>query len=231
MDQARQKVLIVEDEEDLLRGLAINLGREGYLVLKAATAGEALGRALEDRPDLILLDVMLPGMNGFDLCRELRRKGVLVPIIMLTAKGDVIDRVVGLEAGADDYVTKPFSLPELLARIRARLRRVASPAPMDSAIHRFGRIELDFERLLATRDGERLHLTSKEFEVLHMLIRLRDQTVSRARMLGEIWNYDPDVSTRTVDTHIRTLRLKLEEDPANPRHILTVYGEGYRFVP
>ena len=231
MDQARQKVLIVEDEEDLLCGLAINLGREGYLVLRAVTAGEALARALEDRPDLILLDVMLPGMNGFDLCRELRRKGVLVPIIMLTAKSDVIDRVVGLEAGADDYVTKPFSLPELLARIRVRLRRVAPPAPVDYTVHRFGRIEVDFERLLATRDGERLHLTSKEFEVLHMLIRLRDQTVSRARMLGEIWNYDPDVSTRTVDTHIRTLRLKLEEDPANPRHILTVYGEGYRFVP
>src|SRR5262245_36764614 len=227
MDPDRQKVLIVEDEEDLLRGLAINLAREGYLVLKAATPAEARMRAAVERPDLILLDVMLPGMNGFDLCRELRREGVFAPVIMLTAKSDVSDRVAGLESGADDYVTKPFSLPELLARIRARLRRTGTPEDPTPGVHRIGPTEVDFARLIATRDGQRVHLTSKEFEVLRLLVLHRDRVVGRDRMLGEIWRYDPGVSTRTVDTHIRTLRRKLEEDPANPRHIVTVYGEGY----
>ena len=225
-------ILVIEDNEDLQRGLEINLVKEGYRVLRARTGEEGVEIVVADAPDLVLLDVMLPGVSGIDVCREIRRRGNEVPIIFLTAKADVIDRVVGLETGADDYVVKPFSLPELLARIRARLRR---PSPGSShgaglARYRFGDIEVDFERLVATRADQPLHLTPKECEVLRLLIRHRGQVVSRTRMLDEIWGYDSASTTRTVDTHILTLRQKIEHDPSSPRHILTLYGEGYKFV-
>jgi two-component system alkaline phosphatase synthesis response regulator PhoP len=223
------KILIVEDQKDLLKGLEINLVREGYSVLKASTGEEGVTLAVNEHPHLVLLDVMLPGLSGIDVCRELRRRGIDVPIIFLTAKSDVIDRVVGLESGADDYVIKPFSLPELLARIRTRLRRHGT-GPSATTRYSVGEIELDFERLTAARGGRPLHLTPKEFEVLRMLILHRGQAVSRTRMLNEIWGYDDASTTRTVDTHILTLRHKIEDDPGNPRHILTCYGEGYKFV-
>ena len=232
LPEARSKILIVEDHEDLLRGLEINLVKEGYRVLRAQSGEEGIELVVAEAPNLVLLDVMLPGMSGIDACREIRRRGNDVPIILLTAKADVIDRVVGLETGADDYVIKPFSLPELLARIRARLRR-----PGQGSLHaagpvryRLGDVEVDFERLLATRAGRPLHLTPKECEVLRMLIRHQGQAVSRTRMLNEIWGYDGASTTRTVDTHILTLRQKVEHDPGRPRHILTCYGEGYKFV-
>jgi two-component system alkaline phosphatase synthesis response regulator PhoP len=226
------KILVVEDQEDLLRGLEINLVKEGYRVFKASTGEEGVRIVVEEGPHLVLLDVMLPGLSGIDVCREIRRRGFDVPIIFLTAKSDVIDRVVGLETGADDYVVKPFSLPELLARIRARLRRhgPGSSPGAGPAHFRLGDLEVDFERLLASRAGRPLHLTPKECEVLRMLIRHRGQAVSRTRMLNEIWGYDSSSTTRTVDTHILTLRQKIEHDPGSPRHILTCYGEGYKFV-
>lgn len=224
----RPRILIVEDELDLRRGLELNLKAEGYAVLAAATGDEALEVALRERPDVIVLDVMLPGMSGFDVCRELRRRRVEEPIIMLTARADETDRVVGLEIGADDYVTKPFSIRELLARIRVRLRRRAEPG--DQAIVRFGDVEVDFDRHEATRGGVRVELTPKELDILQLLVRHRGRTITRDRLLEEVWGYEYFPTTRTVDNHMLRLRQKLEPDPEDPRFILTVYGEGYRFV-
>ena len=224
------KILIVEDEEDLLRGLEVNLTREGYRVVKATRGDTAVNVALKENPHLIVLDVMLPGASGFDVCRELRKKGIDAPIIMLTAKTEEVDRVVGLEIGADDYVTKPFSLRELLARIRVRLRRDAPRRTEKLARYRFGDVEVDFERCRTERRGKTLELTTKEMDLLHMLIRQRGQVVSRDRLLDEVWGYNAYPTTRTVDNHILRLRQKLEDDPARPRYILSVYGEGYKFV-
>jgi two-component system alkaline phosphatase synthesis response regulator PhoP len=224
------KILLVEDQEDLLHGLAINLGKEGYEVLAARRGDTGLQMALKEQPDLILLDVMLPGLNGLDVCRELRQKGCAMPIIMLTAKAEEIDRVLGLEIGADDYVTKPFGLRELLARIRVCLRRQPSVAPATFSTYRFGQIEIDFDKLRATRAGTALELTPREFDMLRLLIRCRGEVVTRDRMLNEVWGYDAYPTTRTVDTHILKLRQKIEDDPANPQYILTIYGGGYKFI-
>ena len=220
------RILIIEDEPDLLRGLALNLKAEGYGVLTASRGDAGIEQALRERPELVLLDIMLPGMNGLDVCRELRRKGFEAPIIMLTAKAEEVDRVVGLEIGADDYVTKPFGIRELLARIRARLRRHAPAA----AVLRLGQAEIDFEKHEATRAGQRVELTGKEFDVLRLLARHRGEIVTRDRLLEEVWGYETYPTTRTVDNHILRLRQKLEEDPANPRYILSIYGEGYKLV-
>ena len=220
------RILIIEDEPDLLRGLALNLKAEGYGVLTASRGDAGIEQALRDRPELVLLDIMLPGMNGLDVCRELRRKGFEAPIIMLTAKAEEVDRVVGLEIGADDYVTKPFGIRELLARIRARLRRHVPTA----AGLRLGPVEIDFDKHEATRGGQRIELTGKEFDVLRLLARHRGEIVTRDRLLEEVWGYEAYPTTRTVDTHILRLRQKLEEDPSNPRYILSIYGEGYKLV-
>ena len=225
-----QRILVVEDEADLARGLEINLRREGYEVLKAGTGDQGLQLALQENPDLILLDVMLPGMNGFDLCRLLRQKGFEAPIIMLTARGEEIDRVLGLELGADDYVPKPFGLRELIARIRVQLRRSKPPALPSVSRYCFGNVELDFEKCRATRAGKVLDLTVKEFEIMKLLVRNRNQNVTRDRLLNEVWGYESTPTTRTVDNHILRLRQKLENDPAAPEYILSVYGEGYKFV-
>jgi DNA-binding response OmpR family regulator len=224
---SQQRILVIEDEPDLLRGVELNLKAEGYVVLTAGTGDDGFRQAMEQKPDLVILDVMLPGMNGFDVCRELRRKGFDAPIIMLTAKAEEVDRVVGLEIGADDYVPKPFGLRELLARIRVRLRR---HAPAGGAILRFGSVQIDFDRHEATRAGQRVELTGKEFEVLKLLARHRGEIVSRERLLNEVWGFEACPTTRTVDNHILRLRQKLEDDPANSRHILSIYGEGYKFV-
>jgi DNA-binding response OmpR family regulator len=209
--------------------LALNLQAEGYGVLTAPRGDIGIEQALRERPQLILLDIMLPGMNGLDVCRELRKKGFEAPIIMLTAKAEEMDRVVGLEIGADDYVTKPFGLRELLARIRVRLRRHASAAE-DHAVLRFGAVEVDFRRQEVLRGGKRIDLTAKEFEVLRMMARHRGEIVTRDRLLEEVWGYETYPTTRTVDNHILRLRQKLEDDPSDPRYILSVYGEGYKFV-
>jgi DNA-binding response OmpR family regulator len=222
------RILIVEDEPDLLRGLELNIKAEGYAVITATTGDAGLSAALQGRPDLVLLDLMLPGMSGLDVCRELRRKQFDAPVIMLTARADEVDRVVGLEIGADDYVTKPFGIRELLARIRVRLRR-QTPGATDGVL-RFADVEVDFDKQEATREGRRVELTGKEFEVLRLLAKHRGDIVTRERLLDEVWGYEHYPTTRTVDNHIMRLRQKLEPEPANPRHILSVYGEGYKFV-
>jgi two-component system alkaline phosphatase synthesis response regulator PhoP len=225
------RILIVDDQEELLSGLAVNFRREGYEVLTATRGETALSLAQKETPDLIILDIMMPGMSGLDVCRELRRTGVEAPIIMLTARGDEIDRVLGLEIGADDYLTKPFSLRELLARVRTRLRRRPAPAAGPTpARYRFGDVEIDFEKLRAERQGRALELSAKEFDLLGLLVRRRGEVLTRDEILKQVWGYDDPPLTRTVDTHILKLRQKIETDPANPSYILTVYGEGYRFA-
>ena len=222
------KILIVEDDTDLANGLELNLKKEGYKVFKAATGEDALSMAIHDSPDLIILDLMLPGISGLDVCRELRAKSIGIPIIMLTAKSEEIDRVVGLEVGADDYVTKPFGLRELMARVHVCLRR--QPQQLEMPKYHFGQVEVDFEKYRVTVRNKQMDLTQKEFELLRCLIRNRNTVLSRDRLLDEVWGYTSYPTTRTVDTHILKLRKKIEDDPANPKYILSVYGGGYKFV-
>jgi len=222
------KILIIEDHADMANGLEINLKKEGYRILKAATGEEGLKSAIRDCPDLIILDIMLPGISGLDVCRELRNKSIQTPIIMLTAKSDELDRVVGLELGADDYITKPFGIRELLARVRVRLRR--QPPQTDLPRYRFGDVEIDFEKYRATLRNKPLDLSHREFHIMRLLIRNRGEVVTRDRLLDEVWGYDDYPTTRTVDTHILKLRKKVEEDPANPKYIVSVYGGGYKFL-
>ena len=225
-----QRILVIEDEPDLLRGLALNLKAEGYAVMTASRGDAGVKMAIKDHPDLVLLDVMLPGMNGFDVCRELRRKGFGATIIMLTAKSEEVDRVVGLEIGADDYVTKPFGIRELLARIRVRLRRQYDPPDKGVSRLKFGDVDLDFEKHEALRQGRRIEMTGKEFDVLRFLASHRGEIVTRDQLLDEVWGYESYPTTRTVDNHILRIRQKLEDNPSEPRFILSVYGEGYKFV-
>ena len=222
-------VLVVEDEEALAHGLEVNLKREGFEVIRARRGDTAVDLALRTKPDLITLDVMLPGLSGLDVCRELRQRGVRVPIVMLTARTDEVDRILGLEIGADDYLVKPFSVRELVARIRAHLRRdlrAASEGPVVT----FGSCVIDFTRYRATRAGASLALTSREFTLLKLLIGARGEVVTRDRMLDEVWGSDAAVNARTVDMHVLNLRRKIEDDPARPQFLVSVYGEGYRFT-
>jgi len=223
------KVLIVEDDPAILRGLADNLRFEKYDVL-TATDGEA-GYNLQhaQNPDLIVLDLMLPRMTGLELCRKLRTEGQQVPILMLTARGEEADRVVGLDLGADDYVTKPFSVMELLARIRALLRRTNSSKNLPNDLS-FGEVEIDFLRYVARRRGKPVEMTRKEFAILRLLGSRTGEVVTRDELLNEVWGVESYPVTRTVDNHIAGLRAKLEADPARPVYIRTVHGVGYRFV-
>jgi two-component system, OmpR family, alkaline phosphatase synthesis response regulator PhoP len=223
------KILVIEDEADLLAGLEINLTREGYEVAKASRGDTGLAMAMSENPDLIVLDVMLPGMNGFDVCRELRQRGFERPVIMLTAKSDEIDKVLGLEIGSDDYVTKPFGLRELLARIRVRLRR-QSRSTKTPAQYSFGSINVDFDQMRTTSGEKPVELTAKEYDLLGFFVRHRGEVLTRDRILNDVWGYNCHVAPRTVDAHILKLRHKLEKDPANPDYILTIYGEGYKFL-
>jgi len=222
------RILIVDDEPQMVRGLEDNLRFEGYQTLSARDGREALAVAVAESPDLILLDVMMPGMSGWDVCRELRAKGLAMPIIMLTARGEESDRVQGLELGADDYVTKPFGLRELLARIRAVLRRPGARQKADE--HAFGDVRVHTRARLAFKAGREVKLTRKEFDLLRYLVEFRGEVVTRDRLLDEVWGYDHFPTTRTVDTHILRLRQKFEDDPEHPRHIVTVHGQGYRLL-
>jgi two-component system alkaline phosphatase synthesis response regulator PhoP len=222
------RILIVDDEPEIVRGLADNLRFEGYDTLTASDGAEALTIAGREAPDLVLLDVMMPKLSGWDVCRELRRRGIEVPVIMLTARGEEVDRVLGLELGADDYVTKPFSLRELLARVRAVLRR---PGPRARASElAFGDVRIQTLGRRVFRAGREVRLTRKEFDLLVYLTEHRGEVITRDRLLDEVWGYDRFPTTRTVDTHILRLRQKFEEDPERPRHIVTAHGQGYRFV-
>jgi DNA-binding response OmpR family regulator len=228
-DTALQRILIIEDEEDMVLGLRKNLEWEGFEVVAASDGEAGLSRALNDSQDLILLDIMLPKLSGLDVCRRLRNRGVNTPVIMLTARGQEIDKVLGLEIGADDYVTKPFSIRELLARVRAILRRASIP-DTESDVYRFGDVELNFGRHQARKQGQALELSPREFGMLRYFVQHRGETVTRDQLLDEVWGYDNFPLTRTVDNHIARLRQKIEENPSEPQHIITVHRIGYKFL-
>ena len=223
------KVLIIEDEPNMVLGLKDSCEYEGYEVAVARNGKEGLEKVSTEKPDIILLDVMLPVMSGIDVCRTLRTRGIETPILMLTARSQEIDKVIGLEVGADDYVTKPFSIKELLARIRAHLRR-ASKQLVDIESFTFGDVELNFKKYVAHKGGQALDLSAREFEILRYLIRHRGEIVTRDQLLDEVWGYRSTPVTRTVDNHIARLRQKIEQDPSSPRHIITHHRLGYRFI-
>jgi DNA-binding response OmpR family regulator len=222
-------ILVVEDEPNMVNGLRDNFEYEGYQVLTAMDGVEGLERALNDSPDVIVLDVMMPKMSGLEVCKQLRAKRPSIPIIMLTARGQEVDKVVGLELGADDYVTKPFSIRELLARVKAVLRRTKA-LPKEQDQYSFADIEVDLRHCSVTRSTKAVDISSKEFELLKYFICHSGETLSRDRLLEDVWGYDNYPTTRTVDTHLVRLRQKLEPDPEQPRFFLTVHGVGYRFV-
>ena len=224
----KTRILIVEDEPAMVAGLRDNFEFEGYEVISADDGVSGLERALADDPDLVVLDVMMPRMSGLDVCKQLKARKPSVPIIMLTARGQEIDKVVGLELGADDYVTKPFSIRELMARVKAVLRRVSPHASAD--VYRFSDIEVNVRQNEVSRDGAPIDLSSKEFALLAYFISHPAETLSRDRLLDAVWGYENYPNTRTVDTHIVHLRQKLEQNPEEPRFILTVHGSGYKFV-
>jgi two-component system alkaline phosphatase synthesis response regulator PhoP len=223
------RILLVEDEPGIVLTITDLLTAEGYAVESATDGPTGLTQALDERFDLIVLDVMLPGKNGFDICRELRQHGRDVAILILTAKSQLTDRVVGLKLGADDYMVKPFEPPELLARIAALLRRVKRENLTPVMRFEFGSVEIDFEKGMARKAGAPVGLAGKELELLRYLIDHRGAVVSREELLQAVWEYQPGVSSRTIDVHVAWLRQKLEDNPQCPRHIHTVRGVGYRF--
>jgi DNA-binding response OmpR family regulator len=225
----RTRILIVEDEPAMVAGLRDNFEYEGYDVISAGDGVEGLERALAEQPDLVVLDVMMPRMSGLDVCKQLKAKRPALPIIMLTARGQEIDKVVGLELGADDYVTKPFSIRELMARVKAVLRRVSPPLTTPE-VYRFSDVEVNTRSNEVRRAGTPIELSSKEFALLAYFVAHPAETLSRDRLLDAVWGYENYPNTRTVDTHVLHLRQKLEANPEEPRLILTVHGSGYKFV-
>jgi two-component system alkaline phosphatase synthesis response regulator PhoP len=224
-----KRLLLVEDEPGLVLTLRDRLTREGYAVETAADGESGLARGAGEAFDLVLLDVMLPRLGGFDVLKELRKRGVETPVIMLTARGQIVDKVVGLKLGADDYVTKPFEMVELLARIEAKLRRApATPHPTQG--YQFGEVRVDFRRAELTKAGAPLDLSAREFQLLKYFIEHRGATLTREELLNEVWGYHAMPSTRTVDVHVAWLRQKIEPNPRHPQFILTVHGLGYKFA-
>jgi DNA-binding response OmpR family regulator len=227
-------VLAIEDDPAILRGLSDNLRFEGYDVITATDGETGYNLQRERKPDLILLDLMLPRMSGFEFCRKLRGEGIQTPVLMLTARSEEADRVLGLDLGADDYVAKPFSVRELMARVRALLRRSQARADGTDALPdelRFGATEIDFRSYEARRNGEPVEMTRKEFAILRYLASRAGEVLSRDDLLNQVWGYDAYPSSRTVDNHVAGLRAKLERDASEPEHIKTVHGVGYKFVP
>jgi two-component system alkaline phosphatase synthesis response regulator PhoP len=224
-----EKILLVEDEPGLVATLGDRLRAEGYKVETAQNGEEGLARATSDYFDLIILDIMLPRKSGLNVCRDLRQQGFATPILMLTARGETADKVVGLKIGADDYLSKPFEMLELLARIEALLRRVPGTPGALPNTYKFGSVRVDFRRTEVVRDGELLAVTAREFQLLRYFIEHRGATLSRSELLREVWGYRGIGSTRTVDVHVAWLRQKLEDDPKKPKFIVTVPGFGYRF--
>jgi two-component system, OmpR family, alkaline phosphatase synthesis response regulator PhoP len=222
-----EHILLVEDEETLRTALEVRLRAEGYVLDTAADGEEGLRKATNLPFDLIVLDIMLPYRSGFDVCRGVRQQGLATPILMLTVRDQVIDKVVGLNLGADDYMTKPFEAAELIARIQALLRRV--PIRTGQGVHQFGSLRVDARREEVTRDGKHIPLTGREFQLLCYLIERAGVTVPRTELLQSLWGYDSDAFTRTIDVHVATLRQKLEDNPETPELIVTVSGVGYKF--
>ena len=227
----KQRVLVVEDDPSILTGLVDLLEGEGYTVVTAVDGNAALARHGEGAPDLILLDVMIPGKSGYDVCREIRRKDPVTPVIMLTAKGEEVDRVVGLELGADDYVVKPFGASELLARIRAVLRRGRPrKEPREMATISFGDVTVDPRTMKGTKGGAVFSVSKRELALLQLFAARQGEALDRFTLLDEVWGVRYEGTTRTLDQHIAGLRKKIEDDPATPRFITTVHGTGYRFT-
>ncbi len=227
-----KRILIVEDEPNMVKGLKDNLEFEGYEADTATDGRTGMQKVLGGKYDLIILDIMLPEISGLDICREARNKGVKTPIILLTAKGEEIDKVLGLELGADDYITKPFSLRELLARIKAIMRRTPSNDETSSGneLINVGNIQISFNNYLAVKDDQEVHMSHKEFEILRYLYQNAGKTIDRDNLMSEVWGIDNEITSRTVDNFIVKLRQKIEADPNNPKIILTVHGVGYKMV-
>jgi two-component system alkaline phosphatase synthesis response regulator PhoP len=224
-----RRLLLVEDEPGLVMTLTDRLTAEGYEVESVGDAAAAIASVTSGQFDAILLDVMLPGGNGFDICRTVRQRGIQTPILMLTARGQVVDKVVGLKLGADDYLVKPFEMAELLARVEALLRRSTTPqTPTDS--YRFGDVAVDFRKAEVTKNAAMLELSAREFKLLRYFIEHRGAALTRDELLNEVWGYNAMPSTRTVDVHVAWLRQKLEDNPRHPQFILTVHGLGYKFA-
>jgi two-component system alkaline phosphatase synthesis response regulator PhoP len=225
----KHQILIVEDEEALRMTLSDRLENEGYDVKCAIDGVEGLEMAISGAFDLILLDIGLPKKNGIDMCRDLRQAGVITPVLMLTARGQTIDKVLGLKIGADDYVTKPFEMMELMARVEALLRRAPGPT-RGQQVYQFGPIKIDLRGTEVLRDGKQVNVSAREFQLLRYFVEHAGATISRSELLTQVWGYSTDTFTRTVDVHIVSLRQKLEHDPKNPAMIVTVPGLGYKFV-
>jgi len=223
------RVLVVEDDAAILRGLADNLEGEGYEVRTARTGEEGIRIIHDEHPDLVVLDLMLPGLSGFEVCRRVRREGIVTPILVLTARGEEADRVTGLDLGADDYVTKPFSVAELLARVRALLRRAHPTVTLPERLA-FDDVSVDFVRYEASKGGRPVQLAPKEYAVLRYLAARPGVVVQRADLLLDVWGYQQMPTTRTVDNHVALLRAKFEDDPSQPKRILTVHGVGYKLA-
>ena len=225
-----ERILIIEDEPAMRLALADLLAAEGYRVLAAADGQAGLDRALAEKPDLLLLDLMMPKLDGFEVCAELRRLENAVPVLILTAKGQIEDRIAGLDAGADDYLVKPFSTGELLARVRALLRRTGRKTSQPLKLE-FGDLEIDLARQTAARGKKKVHFTAKEFAMLRLLAEAGGEPVTRERFLDVVWGYTAFPTTRTVDNHVASLRAKIEPDPDQPRWLKTVHGVGYKLEP
>jgi two-component system alkaline phosphatase synthesis response regulator PhoP len=226
----KRRLLLVEDEPALVMTLTDRLLAEGFAVESVPDGDSAMARATQESFDLIILDVMLSGLSGFEVCRRLRQDRIHTPILMLTARAQVADRVEGLQLGADDYLIKPFDMAELLARIHALLRRAGAPPLSAAQPHQFGSIRVDFRSAEVTRNGRPVPLSAREFQLLRYLIEHRGALIPREQLLQDVWGYQPNLSTRTVDVHMAWLRQKLEDNPKNPQFLLTVRGLGYKFA-
>jgi two-component system, OmpR family, alkaline phosphatase synthesis response regulator PhoP len=224
-----ERILVVEDDEVIRMTLGDRLRSEGYAVDFAVDGEDGLRKATQDDCDLVILDIMLPRKKGFDVCRDIRMAGVVVPILILTARGQVIDKVLGLKIGADDYMTKPFDATELVARVEALLRR--SKVPAAAGVQNFGSVQVDLRGTTVSRDGKIIPLSAREFQLLRYLVEHPNTTLPREVLLKEVWSYNADAFTRTVDVHVASLRQKLENDPKRPNLIVTVPGLGYKFTP
>lgn len=224
-----KRILIIEDDPAISKALMESLEDEHYNVLTASDGKEGYEMVSKENPDLILLDLMLPTMNGQDICQKLREGGITIPIIMLTSKREETDKVLGLELGADDYITKPCSLRELHARIKANLRR-SEFTKKEISSYTFADLEIDFKKQKSLKDGQPIQFSTKEYEILHFFIQHDDEIISRDMLLDEVWGYDVFPTTRTVDNYILNLRKKIEKDPTQPQHILTIHKSGYRFI-
>ena len=225
-----KRILLIEDEPGLVMTLTDRLTSENYVVASERDGEAGLELASLESFDAIILDVMLPHKNGFDICRDLRQRGVQTPVLMLTARGQLVDKVVGLKLGADDYLTKPFEMIELLARLEALLRRAPIKPSSPPEVYQFGPNRVDFRRVEVERNGRKVELSAKEFQLLRYFIEHREATISRDVLLNEVWGYDAMPTTRTVDVHVAWLRQKIEPNPRHPQFVLTVHGMGYKFI-